>query len=80
MHYGNNIQYDVIIGFAYHGIALSVATSCALFQKYGITTDVCYDRKVPDNKGRKICGHALKGRNRVIIVDDLISTGKTLCE
>ena len=45
-----------------------------------MTTDFCFDRKVPDSRGRKICGHTLKDGDKVIIVDDLIGTGKTLCE
>lgn len=76
----NNIEFDVLIGLAYHGIAFSTATACALFSKYGVTTDYCYDRKVADNKGRKICGHTLMDGDRVVIVDDLITTGLTLCE
>lgn len=76
----NGIQYDVIVGLAYHGIAFSTVASCSLFQKYGVTTDFCFDRKVPDSRGRKICGHTLKDGDKVIIVDDLISIGKTLCE
>ena len=76
----NGVPYDVIVGLAYHGIAFSTATSCALFQKYGVTTDFCFDRKVPDSRGRKICGHTLKDGDKVIIVDDSIGTGKTLCE
>ena len=69
-----------MLGLAYHGIAFSTATACALFQKYGITSDFCFDRKVPDRKGRKICGHTLKDGEKVIIVDDLITTGKSICE
>lgn len=45
-----------------------------------VATDFCFDRKVPDSRGRKICGYILKDGNKVIIVDDSISTGKTLCE
>ena len=76
----NGIQYDVIVGLAYQGIAFSTATSCSLFQKYGVTTDFCFDRKVSDSRGRKICGHTLIDGEKIIIVDDLITTGKTLCE
>ncbi|MCR5705062.1 MAG: helix-turn-helix domain-containing protein [Eubacterium sp.] len=76
----NDIDYDVVLGLAYHGIAFSTATACALFQKYGITSDFCFDRKVPDRKGRKICGHTLNDGEKVIIVDDLITTGKSICE
>ena len=75
----NDLEFDVIMGLAYHGVAFSAATACSLFNKYGITVDYCYDRKVPDSRGRIICGHTLKDGEKVVIVDDLMSTGKTLC-
>lgn len=76
----NNIEFDVIMGLAYHGAAFSTATACALFQKYGVTADYCIARKTPDNKGRIVCGHSLKDGDNVIIIDDLMSTGLSLCE
>ncbi len=76
----NNLECDVVMGLAYHGIAFSTATACALFNKYGVTVDYCFDRKVADSKGRIVCGHTLKDGDRVVIVDDLMSTGLTICE
>ncbi len=76
----NNIQFDTIMGMAYHGIAFSMATAYALFQKYGLTVNYCYDRKVADSRGRELCGYTLQDGDRVIIVDDLISSGRTLSE
>lgn len=76
----NNIQFDTVMGMAYHGIAFSMATACALFQKYGMTINYCHDRKVPDSRGRELCGYTLKDGDRVVIVDDLISSGMTLDE
>lgn len=74
------LEFDVIMGLANHGIAFSAATACSLFNKYGVTVDYCYDRKVPDSRGRIICGHMLKHDEKVVIVDDLMSTGQTICE
>lgn len=76
----NNIEFDAILGLAYHGIAFSVATACALFNKYGVTVHYCHDRKVPDSRGRMQCGYTLRGGDRVVVVDDLISSGATLSE
>lgn len=76
----NDLEFDVLVGLAYHGIAFSTATACALFQKYGITVDYCYDRKVPDSQGRMLCGHTLKDGEKIVIVDDLMSTGHTICK
>ncbi len=76
----NNLDFDVLMGLAYHGIAFSTATACALFNKYGVTVDYCFDRKMADSKGRMICGHTLKDGDKVVLVDDLMSTGLTICE
>lgn len=76
----NGLEFDVVMGLAYHGIAFSTSTACSLFNKYGITVDYCYDRKVSDSRGRIICGHTLKNGDRVVIVDDLMSTGQTICK
>ena len=76
----NNLEFDVIMGMAYHGIGFSAATACALFNKYGVTADYCYDRQMPDKRGHILCGHTLQDGDKVVIVDDLMSTGKTICE
>ena len=76
----NHIQADAIVGLAYHGIAFSAATACSLYQKYGTTINYCHDRQVPDSKGRDICGYTLKDGDRVIIIDDLITSGKSVAE
>lgn len=74
----NQLSFDCIVGMAYHGISLSVATALALYNKYGITVNYCHDRRVEDSRGRGICGHTLEDGERVIIVDDLINSGDTL--
>ena len=76
----NSLECNVIMGLAYHGIAFSIATACALFNKYGVTADYCFDRKMADSKGRIVCGHTLKDGDRVVLVDDLMTTGLTICE
>jgi orotate phosphoribosyltransferase len=76
----NNIEFDTLVGLAYHGIAFSTATSTTLFDKYGMTINYCYDRQIPDSKGRIICGHSLQEKEKVVIVDDLIFSGETLIE
>jgi len=76
----NGLEPDAIVGLAYHGIAFSTATACALFNKYGTTVDYCFDRETADRKGRILCGHTLKDGDKVVIVDDLMTTGLTICE
>ncbi len=76
----NHLEFDSIVGMAYHGISLSMATALALYNKYGITVNYCHDRKKEDKNGRIICGHTPENGERVIIVDDLINSGETLVE
>lgn len=76
----NNIDFNVCLGMAYHGIAFSSATAFALYHKYGITTNYCYDRQLPDSRDRILCGYTLQKGDKVVIVDDLMSSGKTLDE
>lgn len=76
----NNIQFDTIVGLAYHGIGFSTVTAVALYNKYGMTTQFCYDRKVPDSRGRWICGHTLQDGEKIIIIDDVITTGRSIEE
>lgn len=74
----NHLEFDTIMGSAYHGIAFSCATATALYNKYGITVNYCYDRKVPDSRGRNICGHSLQDGERIVIIDDVLTSGITL--
>lgn len=76
----NHITFDCIVGMAYHGISFAAATSIALYQKYGITTNFCHDRKVKDSRGRTVCGHMPEAGERIIVIDDLVSSGRTLGE
>lgn len=48
----NHLAFDTLVGLAYHGIAFATATATALFNKYGMTINYCYDRKVEDSRGR----------------------------
>ncbi|WFR58903.1 helix-turn-helix domain-containing protein [Anaerocolumna sp. AGMB13025] len=76
----NNLEYDTLVGLAYHGIAFSSAASIALYEKYGMTVNYCHDRLVPDSRGRIICGHTLSDKEKVIFIDDLIFSGSNLIE
>ena len=76
----NDLEYDAIVGLAYHGIGFSAATAVALYHKYGVTTQYCYDRCVPDSRGRMLCGHTLQDGEKIIIVDDVMTTGISVDE
>lgn len=74
----NNLTFDAIMGLAYHGIAFSSATAFSLFEKYGVTVSYCHDRRVPDRRGRDICGYTPKEGDKVIVIDDMIGSGGSL--
>lgn len=62
------------------GFKLAAATATILANKYGITVNYCSDRKVPDSRGRTICGHTIEDGERIVIVDELINSGKTVSD
>jgi len=74
----NNIEFDAIMGMAYHGVAFSTATACALYQKYGITTSYFHDRRSPDSRGRLLCGYTPENGDRIVVIDDMIGSGDSL--
>lgn len=71
----NDLEFDAIVGLAYHGIGFSAATAVELYHKYGVTTQYCYDRQVPDSRGRMLCGYTLQDGEKIIIVDDVMTSG-----
>lgn len=73
-----NLEFDAIMGLAYHGIAFSCATACALYQKYGVSMAYLCDRQISDNRGRTICGYTPVDGDRMIIIDDMIGSGLSL--
>ena len=76
----NHLEFDVLAGLAYHGIAFAIATATALYTKYGNTCSYCYDRRVADSRGRTLCGHTLLDGERVVIVDDIMTSGQSVME
>lgn len=76
----NRLEFDVLVGLAYHGIAFAVATATALHTKYGRTCSYSYDRRVADSRGRMLCGHTLTDGERVVIVDDVMTSGRSVTE
>lgn len=71
---------DVIFGPAYKGIPLAVAAATSLAAEFGMD-DVGYtfDRKEVKDHGDKgaVVGHEIQDGDRVVIVDDVFTTGAT---
>lgn len=75
-------QFDVFFGPAYKGIPLAVAAAGALFTKYQIDTNYCFNRKEDKDHGEGggMVGHKLQDGNRVLIVEDVITAGTAIRE
>jgi len=75
----SGIEFDLLFGPAYKGIAL--ATSCAMaLSQHGRDVPWCFNRKQAKDHGEggQLVGSALNGR--VLIVDDVITAGTAVRE
>lgn len=78
----NKIDFETVFGPAYKGIPLAVSTVVALSKKYGVDSSYCFDRKeIKDHgEGGMFVGKALTDGEKVIIIDDVMTSGKALRE
>lgn len=80
----NNItqNYNVLYGPAYKGITLAVATSAALYHKFGKNVLYSFNRKEKKEHGEggKIVGHVPRNNDKVLIVEDVITAGTSIRE
>lgn len=74
--------FNVILGPAYKGIPLAINTMSYLFDKYGMRVQYCVNRKEPKKYGDvgDLLGANLKDGNSVLIVDDVIASGRSIDE
>lgn len=74
----SGLEFDTLFGPAYKGITLVTAAAIALAEHFDIDKPYCFNRKEPKDHGEggSIVGAPLQGR--VLIVDDVISTGLTM--
>ena len=76
-------DFDVFFGPAYKGIPLAVATSIAYYELYGKEVKYCCDRKEEKDHGAdkgSILGYKIKVGDRVIIIEDVTTSGKSIEE
>ena len=77
----NNIPVETLFGPAYKGIPLAVSAVTALSRK-GVDVAYCFDRKeVKDHgEGGMFIGKQLVDGEMVVIIDDVMTSGKALRE
>ncbi len=75
-------DFDVLFGPAYKGISLSVSTAIAFAESYDLDIPYCYDRKeIKDHgEGGGIIGHKLQDGERVLIIEDVMTSGRSINE
>lgn len=76
----SGIEFDMLFGPAYKGIALAAATAEQLYLRHARDVGFCYNRKEAKDHGEGgiLVGAPLAGR--VVIVDDVISAGTSVRE
>jgi len=76
----NGLEFDLLFGPAYKGIALATSCAIALSQQHGRDVPWCFNRKVAKDHGEggQLVGAPLQGR--VLIVDDVITAGTAVRE
>ena len=78
----NGIEADTLFGPAYKGIPLSVSACTALYNKFGIDVNYCFDRKEAKDHGEggMFVGKQLTDGEKVVIIEDVMTSGKALKE
>ncbi len=78
----NGIEAETLFGPAYKGIPLAVSAVIALADKYGMNVSYCFDRKEAKDHGEggMFVGKKLADGEKVIIIDDVMTSGKAMRE
>lgn len=82
IHDNYGLDFDVLFGPAYKGIPLSVATTMAISELYGVDIRYCSNRKEVKDHGDTgiLLGSKIKDGDRVMIIEDVTTSGKSIEE
>ena len=82
IHDNYGLDFDVLVGPAYKGIPLSVATTMAISELYGVDIRYCSNRKEVKDHGDTgiLLGSKIKDGDRVVIIEDVTTSGKSIEE
>ncbi|MEF9941775.1 MAG: orotate phosphoribosyltransferase [Lachnospiraceae bacterium] len=75
-------EFDVLFGPAYKGIPLTVATSMAISEFYGVDIKYCSNRKEVKDHGDKgiLLGSPITDGDKVFIIEDVTTAGTSIQE
>ena len=78
----NGLEAETLVGPAYKGIPLSVATAVAMYHGYDKEVNYCFDRKEAKDHGEGglFVGKQLVDGDKVVIIEDVMTSGKALRE
>ena len=76
----HNLEFDFIFGPAYKGIALATSISSILNSNHNLTKPYCFNRKEIKTHGDKGIFVGSQPSGNALIVDDVISSGKSIIE
>ncbi len=76
------LDFDVLFGPAYKGIPLTVATTMAISDLYGIDIRYCSNRKEEKDHGDTgiLLGSPIQEEDRIIFIEDVTTSGKSIDE
>ncbi len=82
IHDNYGLDFDVLFGPSYKGIPLSVATTMAISELYGVDIRYCSNRKEVKDHGDTgiLLGSKIKDGDRVVIIEDVTTSGKSIEE
>ena len=75
-------DFDILFGPAYKGIPLSVATTMAISEHYGVDIGYCSNRKEVKDHGDTgiLLGSPIVDKNKVVIIEDVTTAGTSIQE
>ena len=75
-------DFDTLFGPAYKGIPLCISTACALYRKYNLNKEYCFNRKeIKDHgEGGMFVGASLSEGDKLVIIEDVVSAGTSTRE
>ena len=76
----SGVEFDMLFGPAYKGIALAASTAAALFDHHGRNVPYAFNRKEAKSHGEggNLIGAPLAGR--VLVIDDVVTAGTAVRE